>query len=402
MITLKDIQAARTLLSDSVYFSPLAYSETLSKATGYKVHLKLENLQMTGSFKERGALNRILSLYDEEKSNGVIAASAGNHAQGVAYHASRLGVKAVIVMPEATPLIKIMNTRQFGAQVVLHGASYDEAHERARELQREHGYVFIHAFDDERVVAGQGVIGLEILDQQPAIEAVVVPVGGGGLIAGIAVAMKESNPKIKIIGVEAQSWPAMKLSLEQGRITEAAGPPTLADGIAVKRIGALTFPVVQKYVDQMVTVTEEEIANAILILIEREKTVVEGAGAATLAALIHEKFWIKERRLALVLSGGNIDVNMVSRIIERGLVKEGRLVRLQVTITDKPGALHDLSGIFGRMRANIMETHHDRAFTNSPIGTANVVLTIETRGRDHINEITQALSTGGYPVKELT
>jgi threonine dehydratase len=382
--------------------SPLAYSETLSKATGYKVHLKLENLQMTGSFKERGALNKILSLCEEERNTGVIAASAGNHAQGVAYHASRRGIKATIVMPEATPLVKVMNTKRFGAEVVLHGASYDEAYQRACELQREHGYVLIHAFDDERIIAGQGTIGLEIMEQQPKIEAVVVPVGGGGLISGIAVAMKETNPKVKIIGVEAQSWPAMKVSLEQGQVTHASGAPTLADGIAVKGVGEITFPIVQKYVDQMVTVSEEEIANAILILIEREKAVVEGAGAATLAALINEKFWVKERNIALVLSGGNIDVNMISRIIERGLVKEGRLVRMQVTISDRPGVLHDVSGIIGRMRANIMETHHERAFSNSPIGMANVVLTLETRGPDHIQEIIQALSKGGYPVKELT
>jgi len=401
MVTLDDVKNALSAIRSQIYLSPFGPSRTLSEWTGYNVHLKLENLQMTGSFKERGALNKLLSLSPSERSRGVIAASAGNHAQGVAYNAKVLGISATIVMPEPTPLIKVAATRGFGAKVVLHGSNYDEAYAHALELAKEEDLVFIHPFDDPLTVAGQGTIGLEMLEQVPFLEAAVVPVGGGGLIAGLSVALKETNPNIKIIGVEAEACPCMKKSLEQGKIVEVASSRSLADGIAVKRVGEVTFPIVRKYVDQMVTVTEEEIANAILILIEQEKTVVEGAGAATLAAVINQKFWIKERNIGLVISGGNIDVNMISRIIERGLAKDGRLVRFRVLLSDMPGELHKTSGIIAACRANIIMVNHERGFSNAPVGTANVTFTIETRGREHIDQIFQRLSEGGLEVEEL-
>ncbi|NOZ24363.1 MAG: threonine ammonia-lyase [Planctomycetes bacterium] len=401
MVTLDDVKQARERIRDEIYVSPFGMSQTLSKWTGYRVYLKLENLQMTGSFKERGALNKILDLTAEEKSAGVIAASAGNHAQGLAYHAVKQGIKAVIVMPEPTPLIKVAATREHGAEVILHGATYDDAYEHARELEKEKGLVFVHPFNDPLVVAGQGSIGLEMMEQVPEIEAAIVPVGGGGLISGIAIAMKETNPKIKIIGVEAENCPAMKKSLEKGGVTDVPAAKSLADGIAVKRVGELTYDLVQNYVDQMVTVTEEEIAQAILTLIEREKSVVEGAGAATLAAVLHEKFWIKERNIGLVLSGGNIDVNILSRIIERGLAQDGRLVRMRVAMPDAPGVLHEVSGSIAKCRGNIVEVQHDRAFSNVPVGIAHVIFTMETRGREHIDEIKASIAAAGYDVQEL-
>ncbi|MBI2194231.1 MAG: threonine ammonia-lyase [Planctomycetes bacterium] len=402
MVTLENIQAARAGIREAVYLSPLGNSETLSKATGKRVYLKLDNLQMTGSFKERGALWRLLQLSEAERVRGVITASAGNHALAVAYHASRLGVKACVVMPETTPLIKVVSVREHGAEIVLHGHTFDEAYHRSRELEKESGAVYVHAFNDPWVIAGQGTIGLELLEQEPGLDAVVVPVGGGGLISGIATAMKKLKPRIKVIGVEAESWPAMKISLEQGRIMEIGATETLADGIAVKRVGDLTFPIISELVDQMVTVTEEELANAILILAEREKTIAEGAGAAALAALINRKFWIKEQNVAAVVSGGNIDMNMISRIIERGLAKDGRRVRLVVEIPDRPGSLHKLTGVIARLRANILDIVHDRAFIRGSFGNTEVEATLETRGRDHITQILEELKAAGFRAREET
>lgn len=394
-----DVVAALIAIRHSIYQSPFERTATLSKWTGKQVYLKLENLQMTGSFKERGALNRLLQLRPEERSQGVITASAGNHAQGVAYHATRLGIAATIVMPEATPLIKVQSTRELGGNVVLHGANYDEAYQRACDLQKEQNLVFVHPFNDPAVIAGQGTIGLEMQQQVPDIEAVVIPVGGGGLISGIAVAMKESNPKIVIIGVETETFPSMHDSLKAGKIVQIrGGHHTIADGIATKQVGDNTFPIVRKYVDEVVTVSEEEIANAILILIEREKSVVEGAGATTLAALVNGKFQTKAQKIGLVLSGGNIDVNMVSDIIERGLVKDGRRIRLEIILPDVPGALHNVAGLIAECRANIIQVHHDREFSHAPIGQAELHLTLETRGEEHITEIMAALKKNGYAV----
>jgi len=398
-----DVVSALIAIQHSIYQSPFERTETLGKWTGKQVYLKLENLQMTGSFKERGALNRLLKLRPEERSRGVITASAGNHAQGVAFHATRLGIRSTIVMPETTPLIKVVSTRELGGDVILHGTSYDDAYAHACNLCEERALVFVHPFDDPAVIAGQGTIGLEMQQQVPDIEAVVVPVGGGGLISGIAVAMKESNPRVTVIGVEAEAFPSMQASIQAGTITSIrGGHHTIADGIATKRVGDNTFAIVQKYVDEVVTVSEEEIANAILILIEREKSVVEGAGATTLVALINNRFHTDARKIGLVLSGGNIDVNMVSDIIERGLVKDGRRIRLQIILPDVPGALHRVAGIICECRANIIQVHHDREFSDAPIGQAELHLTLETRGDEHIREIVSALKDRGYPVKRNT
>jgi len=396
MITIQDVERARSRIKESIYVSPCAHTEAFSQLVGNKVFLKLENLQMTGSFKERGALNKILTLTDDERRRGVICASAGNHAQGVAYHATRNNIRATVVMPTATPLVKVTRTRDFGAEVVLHGASYDEAFEEAWRRREAEGLTFIHAFDDDAVMAGQGTIGLELIEQNPYLDAVVVPVGGGGMISGIAVALKETNPRIQVIGVQTVRLPSMKRAAAEHApcILPAAG--TIADGIAVRKAGARTLPVVEKYVDDIVLVDEEEIANAILWLLEREKTVAEGAGAAAVAAMMQGKLSLRGKKCALIIGGGNIDVNLLSRIIERGLVKDGRLVRLRIRIPDHPGALHRLTGKIAGVRANILEVIHNRAFSRVDLGETAVDVTLETRGAGHIEELTKVLTAEGY------
>lgn len=397
MIQLGDIRDALARVREAIYLSPCARSETFSKATGNTVYLKLDNLQRTGSFKERGALNKLLSLTGKERSQaGVIAASAGNHAQGVAYHAGRQGIRAVICMPLTTPLIKVSATRSYGAEVVLCGANYDEAFEQALLRAQEQDLTFVHAFDDYAVIAGQGTLGLELLQQQPDIQAVVVPIGGGGLIGGVACAIKESNPAVQIFGVQAARLPSMKAAVSEGRPVTIPAAATVADGIAVRRAGDRTLPLVQKYVDDIVTVDEEEIANAILLLLEREKTLAEGAGAAALAAVLNHKLPLKGKRVALLVCGGNIDVTLLSRIIERGLVKDGRLVRLRVHLPDYPGALHRLTGILAQHRANIVETSYDRAYYGVNLGDTAIDITMETKGPDHIAELLSALDVAGY------
>lgn len=401
MVTLQDIERARARIKDDIYMSPCAHSETFSKLTGNKVYFKLENLQMTGSFKERGALNKILTLTDEEKQRGVIAASAGNHAQGVAYHATRKGVKSTIVMPAAAPLVKVTRTKEYGAEVVLHGASYDEAFEEAWRRHEAEGLTFIHAFDDDAVMAGQGTVGLEMLEQNPYLEAVIVPIGGGGLISGIAVAMKEINPRVRIIGVQTARLPSMVRAVSEHAPVSLPAAVTIADGIAVRKAGARTLPVVAKYVDDIVTVDEEEIANAILLLLEREKTVAEGAGAAAMAALIQGRTNLHGKKIAVVIGGGNIDVNMLSRIIERGLVKDGRLVRFRVRIPDHPGGLHKLTGEIASVRANIQEVIHNRAFSRVDLGETAVDVTLETRGAEHIEKLVEIFRERGYDHERL-
>ncbi|HUH02489.1 MAG TPA: threonine ammonia-lyase [Kofleriaceae bacterium] len=397
MITLADIEAAAARIRASIYVSPCAYSETYSRATGLRTYFKLENLQMTGSFKERGALNRLLLLSADERQRGVIAASAGNHAQGVAYHATRLGVHATIVMPETTPLIKVVSTREYGAEVVLHGANYDDACEEAQRLAGDRQLTFVHAFDDDAVIAGQGTIGLEILAQEPEVEVVVVPVGGGGLIGGIGCAIKTLRPSVRIIGVEPAGLPSAQRAMTAGGPVTLAPAVTLADGIAVRRAGERTFPLLQRYVDDLVTVSEEELANAVLLLLEREKTVAEGAGAAALAAVVNGRVSIPlGKRTVMLVSGGNIDVNVLSRIIERGLAKDGRMLRLEVRISDSPGSLHALTGVFAARRANVLDIGHLRAFSGVGLGETVVELTLETRGVDHVQEILQALREAGY------
>ncbi len=395
-ISLADVTAARERLRGSIYYSPCPHSQMLSALTGQQVYLKLENLQMTGSFKERGALNRIATLTPEQAARGVVAASAGNHAQGVAYHATKRGIRALIVMPLATPLVKVTATRGFGAEVVLHGANYDEACVEATRLCEAEGMTFIHPFDDSVVMAGQGSIGLELLEQVPQLEAVVVPIGGGGLIGGIACAIKESRPDIRVVGVQTSRLPSMSVAVEQHHPVTLDPSTTIADGIAVRRAGDVTFPVVDKYVDEIVTVDEDEIASAILVLLEREKTLAEGAGATALAALLQKKTSLQGRHTAVLVSGGNIDVTLLSRIIERGLVQDGRMIRLRIHLLDKPGALAELTKLIANYRVNIVDTLYNRAYYGVNLGDTTIDITLETRGREQVQELLAALDDGGY------
>src|ERR1700682_1302469 len=396
MIGLSDIQAALGRIRDAIRVSPCTDSEAFSALTNNSIFLKLDNQQRTGAFKERGALNKLLTLNKEELARGVIAASAGNHAQGVAYHSGRQGVRARIVMPLTTPLTKVSSTRAYGADVVLHGANYDEAYEKAVEQSRQEGFTLVHAFDDDAVIAGQGTLGLEILQQHPEIEAIIAPIGGGGLIGGIGCAIKESNPRVRIIGVQPARLPSMQAAIAEGKPVTLSPAATIADGIAVRRCGDRTLPLVQKYVDEIVTVDEEEIANAVLLLLEREKTLAEGAGAAAIAALINHKVEMAGTKIAVLIGGGNMDVTLLSRIIERGLVKDGRLVRLRVHLPDYPGALHRLTGILADHRANIVETSYDRAYYGVNLGETAIDITMETRGPDQIAELLAALEVAGY------
>jgi threonine dehydratase len=400
-VTLSSIQAARARIGDSIYESPCQLSHDLSDLTGLPLHLKLENLQRTGSFKERGALNKLLTLGEAERMRGVIAASAGNHAQGVAFHAAALRIRAQIVMPLATPQIKVAATRGFGGEVILHGASYDEACDEAMRRHVDEGRTFIHAFDDAEVIAGQGTIALELLEQVPDIEAVVIPIGGGGLIAGIACALKETNPRIRVIGVEPERLPSMLRAREAGHPVTIAAEATVADGIAVRRAGELTLPLVSRYVDEIVTVDDEEIASAILMLLEHEKTLAEGAGAAALAAVLQSKTNLRHRRTVVLVSGGNIDVSLLAKIIERGLVKDGRLLRLRVYLQDRPGALYALTQILARQRANIVETVHNRAYYGVSLGETVIDITLETRGATHITAISHALREAAFRFERI-
>jgi len=398
-IGLDDVLAARERLRDQVYYSPCARSEMLSKLTGQQVYLKLENLQMTGSFKERGALNRLSLLTKEEAARGVVAASAGNHAQGVAHHATRLGIRSIIVMPLATPLVKVTATREFGAEVVLHGANYDEAYVEARRLCESEGMVFVHPFDDPAVMAGQGTIALEMMEQIAGLEAVIVPIGGGGLIGGIACAIKETNPNIRVIGVETARLPSMIDAIAAHHPVTIDASTTIADGIAVRRAGTITYPVVEKYVDEIVTVEEDEIASAILVLLEREKTLAEGAGAAALAALLQGKTSLSNRkgvRVGVLVCGGNIDVTLLARIIERGLVQDGRMILLRIHLLDKPGALADLTRLIAQHRVNIVNTLYNRAYYGVNLGDTAIDITLETRGREQVAELLTALTEAGY------
>lgn len=402
MITLADVRAAREIIGDSVFLSPCAYSATFTRLTGNEIFFKMENLQMTGSFKERGAINKLMSLTPGERAHGVITASAGNHGQAVAYHATRLGIHSKICMPVGTPLIKVSSTRNYGGEVILFGGNFDEACAEAERLRQAQNLVFVHPFDDDAIIAGQGTIGLELLEQQPDLEAVVAPIGGGGLIGGIACAMKEIDPKIKIIGVETARIPSMKAALTAHMPVTLPPAATIGDGIAVRRAGDRTLPLVDKYVDEIVTVDEEEIANAILLLLEREKTVAEGAGAAPVAALLNRRTSLNGLRTAVVISGGNIDVNFLSRIIERGLVKDGRLLRLRLRAPDQPASLYKVLGLIAQLRANIVNIVHDRSHYGVPLGESAIELSLETRGREHANEIIAALKDSGYPVEQVS
>ncbi len=396
MVTLQDIVAAQFRIAGKVRRTPCVESPALSALTAVKLRLKLENLQFTGSFKERGACNRLEMMSASERARGVVTASAGNHAQAVARHGARLGVSVTVVMPEATPLIKVTATRRFGADVILNGNSYDEAAELAATLGRERGLVYLHPFDDPDVIAGQGTIGLELLEEAPDLDAIVVPVGGGGLIAGVACAVKETNPHVRVLGVEARRFPSMKHALESILPPSLPGGKTIADGIAVRKVGELTREMVRKYVDEIALVDEAEIAQAVLLLLEREKTVVEGAGAVGIAALLHQRFALDGQRVAVVLSGGNIDVNLIARIIEHGLVKTGRLARILVTVPDVSGVLAQLTGVVAETRANVVELNHDRAFSGAELGETLIELVLETHGFPHIDEVCARLAAAGY------
>jgi threonine dehydratase len=379
--------------------TPCRESYRLSNELGATVRLKLENLQVTGSFKERGAANKLLCLSDVERRAGVIAASAGNHAQALAYHAQRLGIAATLVMPEYTPLVKVMATRAFGAEVVLHGNGYDDAAAHAAELKRECGLITIHPFDDPDVIAGQGTIGLELLEQFPDVEVIVVPIGGGGLVAGILTAVKAARPEVQIYGVESQTFPGMRRALETEDPPAILGGKTIADGIAVRQVGEIAREIVRQLIDGIVLVDEEEIAGAIVRLLEGEKTLAEGAGAAGVAALLHHGLPVTGRKVAVVVSGGNVDVNLVSRVIERGLVKTGRRVRLRVVAPDVTGVLSRLTAAVADVGANILEIEHDRAFSGVELGETLIDLVLETRGPEHADQVAQRLAELGYRIE---
>jgi threonine dehydratase len=400
MVTYEDIVAARERIRGHVELTPCPRSRNFSALCGAEVYFKLENLQRTGSFKERGAANKLAQLTPDERRRGVVASSAGNHAQGVAINARRLGIKAVIVMPESTPLVKIQATREQGAEVVLCGTVFEDAYLEARRLEKEKGYLFVHAFDDDQIIAGQGTAGLEILEQVPGITVLVAAVGGGGFLGGMALAVKKQKPSVRVVGVEAKVLAKMQAARDAGRSVELPSATTLADGIALKRAGERTLPLFERYVDDLVAVDDEEVANAILLLIEREKTIAEGAGAVPAAALLQRRIpgLSAEDKVVCCISGGNIDVNLLSRIIERGLVKEGRRVVLRLRVPDRPGALAGVLATVAAEKANVLEVHHERAFLKGPIGDTEIELTLDTRGASHSEQLLAALKAKGYSV----
>ena len=402
MITFNDVKRARKRIRKQIYLSPLAYSETISRMSGHRVFFKLENLQMTGSFKERGALNRLLTLTPKEIKRGVIAASAGNHGMALAFHSQRLNIPAAIVMPLHAPLIKISRVRQYGGECILHGTDYDSAFAEAHKLSRLQGRTFVHAFDDPWVIAGQGTLGLELYEQNPALDTVIVPVGGGGLIGGTALALKRLNPRIRVIGVQAEAMPSMRAALEKGKPVRHGGATTIADGIAVRMVGELPFRLARQYVDEIVTVTEAEIANAVLLLLEIEKTVAEGAAAVSVAALVNKKVAVTGKNVGLVISGGNIDMNLISRIIEKGLIQDGRLARFSVISPDQPGRLAQLAQRIARTGANILHISQSRGFGQMAIGETEIEFTLETTGHKHVEEIYQKLDKDQFRVKKET
>lgn len=390
------INAAAETLKSVVSPTPIVYSSSLSAIFGFESFLKLENLQKTGSFKVRGAYNKIASLSSDDRANGVITASSGNHAQGVAWAASMLGVRSKVVMPESAPMIKRMATKGYGADIVEHGRSFDDACARARELKAAEGSAFIPAFDDELIMAGQGTIGLEIIIAMPDIDAVIVPVGGGGLISGIACAVKESKPRIKVIGVQAGASASCLEALKAGRPFDAHTLPTIADGIAVKKIGELTFPLIRKYVDDVVSVSEEAIAAAILRLMERKKLVVEGAGATGVGAAIEGKLPKGIKKAVFVLSGGNIDPTTLDRVIRLGLVREGRVTRFSTIVPDIPGSLAALTTEIAGLKANILHVAHQNYASGVPIGSTLLEITLEVEGKDHSQRVLTRLQEAGY------
>lgn len=394
------IRKAHGRIADQIVRTPCASAEWIGELFDAHAWFKLENLQRTGSFKDRGALNRILNVPETQRAAGIVAASAGNHAQGVAFHGVRLGFRAKIVMPERTPLIKVSRTQSFGAEVIRHGATYDEAMEEACRIRDEEGSTLIHPFDDVHVMAGQGTIGLELVEECPQMEVLVVPVGGGGLIASVALAVKALRPDIRIVGVQSERVASAVESRARGGVVKLPAGATIADGIAVRRIGDLTFPLIERWVDDLVTVSEEEIASSVLLLLEREKTVAEPAAAVTLAAAVAGRIGdVAGKHVVMLLSGGNIDVNLLSRIIDRGLTNDGRLARLDVRVEDRPGALASLAAAIAEKGANILQLDHKRGSDGVWLTEVDVEMTLEMRGRSHLDELVAALTGAGYEVR---
>lgn len=393
MLSYSDIQAAAVRLRDHVLRTPCVASQTLSQIVGAQVFLKFENLQFTASFKERGACNRLQLLSAEEKARGVIAMSAGNHAQGVAYHAQRMGIRAVIVMPRFTPGVKVERTRGFGAEVVLHGDTLEAARQHAYALAQQHNLTFVHPFDDAAVAAGQGTLALEMLADQPDLDALVVSVGGGGLIAGMATAAKAIKPGMRVVGVQTQRFPSMLNAVQGSELP--MGTSTIAEGIAVATAGTITREVVRQHVDALLLVDEGDIEQAVLMLLEIEKTLVEGAGAAGLAALIRHREQFQGQKVGLVLSGGNIDPLLLAAIIERGMARSGRLARIRVSARDVPGVLARITATVAEAGANIEEVHHQRAFTMLAAQNVEIDLVLQTRNTEHIEQVLQALRAAG-------
>lgn len=394
MLTIDNVYRASNALKGVIRKTDVIYAPKLCKGTD--LYLKTENLQVTGSFKVRGAYYKMTKLTDEEKARGVIACSAGNHAQGVALAAQKNGIKAVICLPDGAPISKVEATKSYGAQVCLVEGVYDDAYQKALQLRDEMGYTFIHPFDDEDVIAGQGTIGLELVDQIADLDAVLVPIGGGGLISGVAYTVKTINPKVKVYGVQATGAPSMKNSVADGHIEELSSVSTIADGIAVKKPGELTYELCNKYVDEIVTVTDDEISAAILALMEQHKLVAEGAGAVAVAAAMFKKVDLQGKKAVCVLSGGNIDVTILSRVIKRGLLMSGRSCQLMIELMDKPGQLKNVSRIIADLGGNVTSVHHERANEGSDVNGCYLRLLLETRNFEHIEQIKKALTDFGF------
>jgi threonine dehydratase len=403
LVTFQDIEGARKRIADAVYYSPCPPSIPLSEIAGMKIFCKLDNLQRTGSFKERGARNALAQLSRDQQKRGVIAASAGNHAQALAYQGSLLGIPATVVMPKFAPLIKVSTCQQLGATVILHGEGFGEAKARAHEIAAENGLAYIDGYNHPAIIAGQGTMGLEIVEQVPDVEAVIVPVGGAGLLAGVSLAVKTLRPDTKIVAVEAENVASFSAALEAGKPTKITMRPTLADGLAIPEVGANAFQIAQPLIDLTVTATEEEIALAILRLVELEKSVVEGAAATPLAACMSGR--LKElagKRVVLLLCGGNIDPNVLSRVIERGLVADGRLGRFTAVISDRPGGLADLAAQIASTGASVKQVVHDRAFASPDVSAVNVLCTVETRNHQHLAELRALLKGRGVEIYDAT
>lgn len=400
MLNLKDIEKAYENLKKRVKKTPMLECPTLDEIVEGEVFLKLENLQRTGSFKIRGAMNKILNLSEEEKKRGVIASSAGNHAQGVALGAKTVGIEATIVMPETAPLSKVEATKSYGAKVVQHGAIYDNAYQKAVEIQKQEGLTFLHPFNDDYVIAGQGTIGLEILEDKEDIDVVFVPVGGGGLLAGIALAIKSKNPNVKIYGVEASGAASMKKSLEENKVITLDKCKTIADGIAVAKVGDKTFEIIKNNVDGIITVSEEEIAQAILFLLEKSKVVAEGAGATSLAGLLSKQIDVKDKKVCCIISGGNIDINNIEKIVNRAQIMQGRRLRFTVNLNDSFGQVNRVTEILKEHRVNILYLNQTRYNIDLDINEQNLSVVIECRNAEQGAKVIEALRADGFRVKE--